>query len=541
MGKKALAGLSLGLDLSTQSITAVVLDLDTREIILSHSLDYRADPRLTGSGIRDDYIIPPRIPGEADQPPELFFRALDAILIDLVQAGVDPGRVKVINSSGQQHGHVYLNNAAEAIFSALRNNRFTGGENLVALLDGALAYGAAPIWRTSNTVSQADFLREHAGGKERMIQLSGSNSPLRFTGAVVRRLGEQFPEAYLATRRIQLISSLLSAILIGNSNVPLDFGNACGMSMMNYRRKTWSRELIKAVAHGLPGGARGLRSRLPGLVSPDAIVGSIAGYFSAKYGLNKGCLVAAGSGDNPQTKVLVNGDLLSLGTSFVNMVSTGSSMLDMNGNANAMYDGIGRPFMFGCRTNGAMVWDMVRAGYGLKKEEYEPAENVLAAVKPGQNLFFWQPEHESFPVSGTLKQTRINYTEPSLQADYAGIVDSSLAAVYLNSRNFSQHSDEPLYLTGGAAMSPEIVRRVAAIWNRKTIVIESGSAALGAAASGALAFLKTSDRPIDPEAVVGNVLRQSEPVEPRPEDVYAYHGPEGYLVRYSECLEKYEG
>ncbi|MBW2623816.1 MAG: xylulose kinase, partial [Deltaproteobacteria bacterium] len=474
MGQAAMAGLSLGLDLSTQSITAVVLDIETREIIFSHSLDYRADPRLTGSGIGDDYIISPGTPGEADQPPELFYRALDAMFADLVEAGVDLGRVAVINSSGQQHGHVYLNGAAKAIFSALQNNRFQCGENLVSLLGGALAYGTAPIWRTSNTASQADFLREHTGGKERMIQLSGSNSPLRFTGAVVRRVGEQFPEAYQATRRIQLISSLCSAILTGNSDVPIDFGNACGMSMMNYHRKTWSRELIKAVAYGLPGGAKGLRRKLPGLVSPDAIVGSIAGYFSKKYGLNKGCLVAAGSGDNPQTKVLVSGDLLSLGTSFVNMVSTDSRALDMNGYANAMYDGIGRAFIFGCRTNGAMVWDMVRAGYGLKKEEYKPTEKLLAAGKPGRNLFFWRPEHESFPVSGTLGQTRIDYSEPSLKADYSGIVDSSLAAVYLNSRDFSRNSDKSLYLTGGAAMSPEVVRRVAAVWNRNTIVIEAG-------------------------------------------------------------------
>jgi hypothetical protein len=47
----------------------------------------------------------------------------------------------------------------------------------------------------------------------------------------------------------------------------------------------------------------------------------------------------AGSGDNPQSKVQVAGDLLSLGTSFVNMTSTDGKVIDKSGLANAMYDG----------------------------------------------------------------------------------------------------------------------------------------------------------------------------------------------------------
>ncbi len=540
-GKKTMAGLSMGLDFSTQSLTGVVLDIDTWEIILSHSLDYRADKRLAGFGLGNDYICPPRVPGEADQPPELFYKALDTMLLDFLEAGLNPVDLDVINSSGQQHGHVYLNDQAPDIFSTLRNDNFNKGADLVSLLAGALAYGTAPIWRTSNTWTQADFMREHVGGKDHMIQLSGSNSPLRFTGAVIRRVGEQFPEAYEATHSVQLISSLSSALLTGNSYVPLDYGNACGMSLMNYRGKNWDRELIEAAAFGLPGGAKGLRKKLPGLTSPDSIVGSVAGYFSKKYGISEACMVAAGSGDNPQTKVLVTGDLLSLGTSLVNMVSTDGQSLDLNGFANAMYDGIGRPFMFGCRTNGTMVWDMVRAMHGLKKNEHGPAEKSLSMVKPGRRLFFWRPENESFPISGALEQTRINYSEPALGDDYAGIVDSSLAAVYLNSQNFSRESDEPLFITGGAAASLEIVRRVAAIWKRRIVPVESGSAALGTAVSGAYAFLKAVDDPVDPEIIIEGALSRKKPVDPRTEDVYAYHGPDGYLNKYRECQEKHLG
>ena len=143
------------------------------------------------------------------------------------------------------------------------------------------------------------------------------------------------------------------------------------------------------------------------MCAPDAIVGRIAGYFVGKYGFDPECRVAAGSGDNPQSKVLVTGDLLSLGSSFVIMVTSDGKTLDMNGFANAMYDGLGRPFIFGCRTNGALPWDRIRAIYGLGKEEYGPAEEALRRTPSGKNLVFWQPRNESFPPSGCYDLIRM--------------------------------------------------------------------------------------------------------------------------------------
>ena len=64
-----MARLALGLDSSTQSLSAIVVNIDTGDKSLVHSLDYRKEARLNGFWIRADYIIPPRVPGEADQPP----------------------------------------------------------------------------------------------------------------------------------------------------------------------------------------------------------------------------------------------------------------------------------------------------------------------------------------------------------------------------------------------------------------------------------------------------------------------------------------
>jgi len=533
-----MARLSLGLDSSTQSLSTVLTDIDTAEKVYEKSLDYRKDSRLNDFGIGSDYIIPPRVSGEADQPPQMFCASLDAMFSDMKAAGVNLGDIVVINDSGQQHGHVYLNSRAGDIFSQL-NQGGSGQKELVSLLDGALSYLVAPIWMTSNTVKQTDFVREYVGGKGRMIELSGSNAPLRFTGAVIRRVGEQFPEAYKTTQNIQLISSLIPAILTGNSKVPIDFGNGCGMSLMDYRRKVWSDELIEAHSQGLPDGEEGLKGKLPDLVAPDTIVGKIARYFVEKYGFNPECKITAGSGDNPQSKVLVAGDLLSLGTSFVNMVSTDGKTLDMEGLANGMYDGIGRPFMFGCRTNGAMVWDQIRALYGLDKEDYAPAEKTLQETKPGVYMLFWQPKNESFPPSANFDLVRIIHPEEKgLGGDYAGIIETTLAAVYVHSKGFTRDTDEPLYVTGGATDSPGIMRRVAAIWNRNAIPMEKGGAALGAAVAGVQAYCKATGEPFDVEEYSQKILQRREAIKPRREDVEAYHGAGKYLDKFAAEEER---
>ena len=527
-----MARLALGLDSSTQSLSAIIVDIDAAQRALEHSLDYRKDSRLNDFGIGANYILPPRVEGEADQPVEMILASLDAMFEDLRASGIALRDIVVINNSAQQHGHVYLNNRAENRFARLRESG--GGEkSLIELLGGSFSYPTAPIWMTSNTAVQADCVREGVGGKDKLIRLSGSDAPLRFTGLIVRRVAEQFPDAYRATATIQLISSLIPAMLTGYSRAPMDYANACGTSLMDYRWWRWSQELLKATSEALPGGAVALSKKLPELAPPVTVVGRIASYFAEKYGFHPRCRVVAGSGDNPQAKTLVAGDLLSLGTSFVNMVATDGDARDMSGMANAMYDGVGKPFMFGCRTNGAMVWDRVRALYGLGKGDYEPAEAALRETTPGTSMTFWQPNVESLPPSGSFEIIRVpSEADACLVSDYSGVIESSLAAVYTHSEGFTGTDNLPLYVTGGATDSPEIMRRVAALWNREVVPIEKGGPALGAAAAGVYAYCSSRNETFYLEEFCRSVLPRRTPIAPRPEDVAAYHSPGGYFERF---------
>ena len=530
--------LSLGLDLSTQSLSAVLIDIDSREIVHRYSLDYQKDVRLNKYGIQgQNYILPPKNDGEANQPVKMFLAALDAIFSDMKSAGLPMRDIVVCNTSAQQHGHAYLSHQSRTIMGRLNIPGHTKS-NLGTILEGCFSLNIAPVWMTSDTVKEADFIRTYVGGQEKMIQFSGSNSPARFTGAVIRKIALQNPEAYQETEYIHLLSSLIPAVLTGNARVPLDFGNACGMSMMDYTGKDWSIKLVKAVADGLPGGESALRNKLLPIVSPYTIVGRIATYFIERYGFSPDCRILAGSGDNPQSKVLVTGNLLSLGSSLVNMAATDGKHLDMSGASNAMYDGIGRPFIFSCRTNGALVWDQLRASHGLKKDEYAPAEKALQKTPVGHFMVFWQPRDESFPVSGSYEIMRTTHNAPELGPDYSGLIETTLGTVYLYSRTFAKESAEPLYVTGGANKSPEILRRVAAIWNKPVVRIEEAGAALGASAAGAYAFLKTTGKEVKIEEINKKLLKKDDLIQPLAADVAVYHNSGGYLEKLSTIADK---
>ena len=536
----------LGIDASTQSMSGVLLDIATGDVIWSKSLAYRDDPRLAGFGFEhDSMVMPPRETGEAEQPPRLFIAALDALLGDLRASGMDTARIAAINTSGQQHGHVYLGEAARQAFTSLQADS-SGQETLLDALAGSFAYGGAPIWKTANTAREAEHIRQASGGKAAIIARTGSDIPLRFAATVHRKLASRYPEAYVATRHILQISSLIPAILAGDCTIPLDFGNACGTGIMNYRERCWDATVLQAVAADLPGSTAALVAKLPPLAHPLTACGAIARYFQHKYGFSAHCRIIVGSGDNPQSKVLASGDLLSLGTSFVYMIASPTAAVDPNGAANAMYDGLGRPFNFGCRTNGALAWDRLRLRHGLSAKDYAACEAALENVAPGSRLRFWHPDTESFPlIQAHPEPVRLDTEPGDFANDYAAVVDSALGLVYRYGMKIADAAGDagqgashyPISVCGGPSTSPGILRRIAAIWNRPAIAAGQAGAALGAAVAAAVALEPEASRDSLAERLRQTLLSGKPVVQPDPVMVQAYHAPGAYLDRLESAFE----
>ena len=519
-----------------------MLNCSTAEILWSCSLAYRYDPRLLGFGFEHEtMVMPPREAGEAEQPPRLFIAALDALFCDLRAAGFDTAAIAAINTSGQQHGHVYLGAKAEASFARLRAAS-SAGESLLTALAESFAYGGAPIWKTTNTAAEAAHIRAASGGKAAIIERTGSDIPLRFAANMHRKLAARYPEAYAASRHILQISSLIPAILTGDCTIPIDFGNACGTGLMNYQARAWDDVVMNAVAGDLPGGAAALVAKLPPIVHPLAVCGTVAAYFQIKYGLAADCEIIAGSGDNPQSKVLASGDLLSLGTSFVYMIS--GSDVDVTGAANAMYDGLGRPFIFCCRTNGALAWDRLRLLHGFGSKDYEACDAALAKVAPGKLMRFWHPDTESFPaVASNPEPVRLDTGPADFASDFAAVVDSSLGLLYRYGLKITGARDNAerlaMSVCGGPSTNPGIMRRIAAIWNRRVIQAGQLGAALGAAVAAAVVLVPENEREALAEAFRTAIFSGKAIFEPDQELVQAYHASGGYLDQLESVFEKF--
>lgn len=545
---------TLGLDVSTQSISAVVVDVDEARVVAEHSLAYRRDERLNRFGIDfESLVCPPREPGEADQPPLMFLAGLDAIFADLAKGGAPLGDLVAIAVSAQQHGHVYLGKRGIEAIRGLGSEAGGGLAGGTSLGDGvasraggppladrfrdAFAYGTAPIWQSAQTGAEADAIRRSVGGREAVVELSGSDSPLRFTGAVARHVGSRFPDCWQRTEQLSLLSSFISAVLAANPETPIDWGNGSGMSLMDYRSKEWAPALVAAVGDALPEGPGGLRRRLPTLAAPTTIAGTVAPYFSSRYGIPADCLVTIGSGDNPQSKIMAAGDLLSLGSSFVLMVDTGEPRVDVQGYANSMYDGLGRPFVFACRTNGALVWDRVRARFGA---DLAAADAALESTEAGSSLVVWQPYADSYPVAPPIDAPDITAGRLPFERAYAGVVDSALALTWHFARGFDTRGDT-LAVTGGPSASRAILERIAAIWRRPVVPVGAGGAALGASLSAAVGRGEADGRAVDVARLRDRLVPPGRTVEPDPAAVARYHGEDGYLERLIPHFEERRG
>ncbi len=540
--------LTLGIDVSTQSISAVAIrpEPGPATVVAEHTIAYRDDPRLNRFGIdHDTLLVPPRVAGEADQPPEMFLAGLDALFEDLRKQRLDLSRIAAISVSAQQHGHVYL--SAEGLENISRlNNGGTdlhgaglsgASADLVTLLSGSFAYGTAPIWQTADSQFAADEIRSATGGTRAVVEASGSDSPARFTGAVMRRTARRFPEAWQKTALVSLLSSFISGVLTARPDCPIDWGNGAGMTLMDYRTRQWSPELMQAVAADLPGGVDALKRKLPETTSPVIPVGTIAGYFVTRYDFSPECMVNAGSGDNPQSKVMIDGDLLSLGTSFVYMVDTGEPVVDLQGYANSMYDGLGRPFVFACRTNGAMVWDRLRNAFGT---DYAVADSALDAAKPGATVAIWQPYAESYPVAPPVDNPAARTGSGTFRELYPAVVDSALVLTRHYARGFETNRG-PLALTGGPARSEAIVKRVAAVFERPVIVMESSGAATGSALSAWQTLCGTLGRDADTDRIRRELVSSESSVPPDPELVTAFQAARPEIVRaFEEAAGKIE-
>jgi xylulokinase len=301
---------SLGLDLSTQQLKAIIVKYADKQVIVIKEAyvvfddlkEYRYTTDLynrTTGGV----LVNEQDQKSVKAPVMMWVHSLDLLLKKFTRDELQ--LVDVVSGCAQQHGSVYWANGALKLLNGLDPSR-----DLKDQLQDAFLVKESPIWMDSSTTKQVQILEERVGGAQVMADLTGSRGIERFTGAQIFKIMQD--QRYGQTERISLVSSFLASLFV-QEYAPIDVSDGSGMNLLNIRSKEWINEILEEISSELKD-KLGLN-----VVGGSEILGRIGNYFVEKYGFSNECVVSAFTGDNPASLSSRNwkkGDLMmSLGTS----------------------------------------------------------------------------------------------------------------------------------------------------------------------------------------------------------------------------------
>ena len=515
----------LGLDLSTQSLTAMVID-PAEGSVVRHSLNY--DQELPHYGTRDG-VPPQEDPTTALVDPLMWIEALDRMLWRLREENLT-SQVAGISVSAQQHGSVYLNRQAVLDLQGLDPAHLMHGQ-----LHGIFSRPAAPIWMDSSTSEECAEITEALGGEEEVVRLTGSPATERFAGPQIRRFWKQDPGAYEKTAHVALISSFMTSLLIGNL-APLDGGDGLGMNLVDLDARDWSPAALEASAPDLA-------AKLPPILDRDQEVGRVSEYLVRRYGFPADCRVVVGTGDNPASLVglgLVGEEMVravSLGTSdtYFGYTSQMPGHQRSTGHIFGAADG-GVMFLL-CFKNGSLARDRIREAHRITWGEFS---TVLELTPPGNDgrimLPYFMPEIT--PV--VLKPEVVRFgglAENDLAGNVRAVAEAQVMSMYLHS-GWTGPRPGRIVVTAGGSGNRGLLELIAQVFGAQVETMEvSDSAALGAAVRAAVCVLGPSGQAPSLSELSRKLAGagRSEIIEAPREATAVYQGEGGLIEVYAAC------
>lgn len=475
-------GWFLGLDSSTQSLSAVVIDTASGSLVGEFSVSFEDDLPEFGCS---QGVLPSDDPLVKHSDPLLWLAALDRLLGRVVASGLDVGRIAGISGSGQQHGTVYLNSRS------CEPGGWGRAADLVSLVRPMLSRSSAPIWMDSSTSAECAEIAAAAGGNDYVQRTTGSPAIERFSGPQIRRFSKLDPAGYAETAVVHLVSSFMASVFVGGS-VGVDHGDGAGMNLLDLRTGAWDPVMTAATAPGLA-------ERLPAVVSADSTVGTIADYFVDAYGFRADTPVIAWSGDNPNSLVGVGGwapgtVVISLGTSDTLFAAMDAPHVDPAGYGHVFGNPAGGFMSLICFKNGALAREEMRARFGLDWSGFEECLRQTAAGNGGcMMLPYFVPEItprvlEAAPVY--VGDDRFVRGEDAAAAVRA-VVEAQAMRLRAHS-GWIQSQTATVRVTGGGSANTGICQVLADVFAARVERLETGnSAALGAALRAANAVSGT--------------------------------------------------
>lgn len=465
----------LGLDSSTQSLSAVVIDPSSGEAVGSGSVSFGKDlPQYQSpSG-----FIPGGEGGEVHANPRMWLDALD-LLLERLSGAIDLSKIKIIAGSGQQHGSVYLSGDFEKTLSNLDS-----AASLSRQIGRLFTRETSPIWMDVSSSDECAEITATLGGPEKVCEKSGSVAIERFTGPQIRRFYKKNEDAYEKTKKIHLVSSFLASVLAGKS-VPIDYGDGAGMNLLNLVNLSWDEDLVEATAPGLA-------AKLPTTAPSVQTQGKISSYFSSKYGFSSDCEICPFTGDNPASLVGMGATapgqiVISLGTSDTFFAAMPTAKTDPQGYGHVFGNPVGGFMSLICFRNGSLAREALRDELGVDWDAFEKDALQNTDFSAGKNL--------TLPFYGAEITPRHNFGRPVIDfletPTPALRIRSLLEGQFLNMKLHSAWMGIPverIRLTGGASKNEGIAQLVADVFQAPVERLEvANSAALGAALIAAAA------------------------------------------------------
>ncbi|MEO7588472.1 MAG: xylulokinase [Arachnia sp.] len=192
--------LVLGIDSSTQSTKALLVDAETGEVV------------ATGRAAH---------PAGTEVDPRAWLTAVDEAARDLLP------RAAAVAVGGQQHGMVALDEGGHVVRDAL-------------------------LWNDTRSAAQAKALVAEMGGPEACVDEIGYVLVASMTSTKLRWMAEEEPENAARTAAVLLPHDYVSRHLSGGGAPFTDRGDASGTGYYSTRTESWSRSLVElAIGHAL--------------------------------------------------------------------------------------------------------------------------------------------------------------------------------------------------------------------------------------------------------------------------------------------------
>ncbi|MFJ2902554.1 xylulokinase [Streptomyces sp. NPDC087212] len=420
--------LVVGVDTSTQSTKALVVDAATGQVVASGQAPHTV---TTGAGRESD--------------PRQWWDALGEALRQCGDAAREAAAVSI---GGQQHGLVTLDARGEPVRPAL-------------------------LWNDVRSAPQARRLIDELGGPKGWAERTGSVPGASFTVTKWAWLAEHEPQAIRATKAVRLPHDYLTERLTDQGTT--DRGDASGTGWWAAGTEAYDEETLAHV--GLD------PALLPRVVRPGEVAGTVRDTHDLPF--SKGTLVAPGTGDNAAAALglgLRPGvPVLSLGTSGTVYAISTRRAADPTGTVAGFADAQGDWLPLACTLNCTLAVDRMAALLGLDREAVEPTSGVtLLPYLDGERT-------PNLPnASGLLHGLRHDTTAGQLlQAAYDGAVHALLGALDLVLDEEADRS-APLLLIGGGARGGAWQQTVRRLSGRPVRIPEARElVALGAAAQAA--------------------------------------------------------